>query len=186
MPTMNPDEPPVDGWPDPAAAGRHLWHDFESETELSSDGSGDPQVYHLIIAEPHGEEIASITHRATPEHPIDGERAQLKRRMADWITDALDAHAAPMPTLTDTAVVSGLRTTTAASLLADYELNDRRPYAIVSKSTGSHHVIEGEIYQTYNGYFVHVEIDTGVLRLPMNQEKITVADTRDDVPHPSV
>ena len=87
---------------------------------------------------------------------------------------------------TDAAMSTQPRTTTASSLLADYEQNGRVPYAIVSESTGGHAVIEGEIYRTYDGNFIHIEVDTGVLRLSIDEEAITVADTRSDVPHRAV
>jgi hypothetical protein len=98
MPILNPDLAPAGhSWPDPNHPGEYLWFDFEPETVLSGDGSGDPQTYYLTIADPDGEEIAVICHRTSPDHPIDGQLANLKRLNAQWIVDTLNSTDLPQP-----------------------------------------------------------------------------------------
>lgn len=80
---------------------------------------------------------------------------------------------------TSQTLPTGLRHITAAELL-ELEESGQTPYAIVSESTGGYAVIEGEVYLTADGEFVHIEVEMGVLRLPLDEEAdaITVAENR--------
>lgn len=69
---------------------RFAWTDFEAEPDMTGDGSGDPDVFYLTIYE-HGEEMATICHRASAACPVDGVVAQEKRAAADRIVEALRA-----------------------------------------------------------------------------------------------
>ena len=67
----------------------YAWTDFESEPEMTVDGSGDPDTYHLTITH-WGEEYATITHRTVGgEYPLDGDEANAKRERAEHIVKAL-------------------------------------------------------------------------------------------------
>ena len=71
--------------------GHCTWRDFESEPELTGDGSGDPDAWYLTICDEDGEEIAVIAHRTVGnKYPIDGDLANKKRRNAQVIVDALN------------------------------------------------------------------------------------------------
>jgi len=107
VPTLDPiADRPDWGWPDPDAAGQHLNFGLERETDMSGDGSGDPDVYRITIATPDGEEIATLCHRASKDQPIDGEVAVLKQLWAVWICRALDAFDQPMPTIEEARAAS--------------------------------------------------------------------------------
>lgn len=69
----------------------YSWHGWESEPEMSGDGSGDPDTYYLTICH-WGEEIATICHRASEKFPIDGPDADYKIAQADRIVAALKAY----------------------------------------------------------------------------------------------
>lgn len=72
------------------------WYDFESEPDLTGDGSGDPDTYYLTIATVYpdgsmGDEWAVICHRiCNGRFPIDGDLANKKRENAQFIVDALN------------------------------------------------------------------------------------------------
>jgi hypothetical protein len=70
---------------------RFTWTDWERETELTGDGSGDPGKYFLIIRDPDGEEYACILHRTEGgRFPLDGEIAKEKEKRATMIVAALN------------------------------------------------------------------------------------------------
>ena len=72
------------------------WFDFESEPDMTGDGSGDPETHYLTIAflaedTSMDDEIAVICHRTVGDkYPIDGELANEKRRYAQVIVEALN------------------------------------------------------------------------------------------------
>lgn len=85
--------------PETTTSDPFKWFDFESEPEMTGDGSGDPEKHYLTIAYPDGEELAVIVHRTCGgKFPIDGELADSKRRAAQHIVAALDAYPFPFPT----------------------------------------------------------------------------------------
>lgn len=75
---------------------------------------------------------------------------------------------------------AGLRRVSARELLNDYQENQNLPYAIVSQATGGYAVVEGEIYESSDSEFITIEVELGVLRLPLDEEAdpITVAESR--------
>lgn len=76
-----------------AADRRYRWLDFEPEPDITGDGSGDPDTHYLTILDPDGEEYAVICHRTVGgKYPLDGPLADVKRRNAQNIVDALNAH----------------------------------------------------------------------------------------------
>lgn len=137
----------------------------------------------IALTQSQRDELAELARQTfeAAEGDSNDEEIEALQEFRDVALDVLG-----IETDTDAAVSTELRTTTAASLLTDYEQNGRVPYAIISESTGGYAVIEGEIYRTYDGNFIHIEVDTGVLRLSIDEEEITVADTRGDVPHPDL
>lgn len=68
----------------------YSWHGWESEPEITADGSGNPNT-HFITVYHWGEEIATICHRASDRFPLDGQLAAEKEEMADKIVSALKA-----------------------------------------------------------------------------------------------
>lgn len=73
-------------------AGRYSWTGWECDTDMSGDGSGDPDRYLLTVRDPEGEEYAHIVHRTNGgTYPIDGPMAREKEGRAQRIVDALNA-----------------------------------------------------------------------------------------------
>ena len=73
-------------------ARRYSWTGWERDTDMSGDGSGDPDRYFLTIRDPEGEEYAHIVHRTNGgTYPIDGPMAREKEGHARRIVDALNA-----------------------------------------------------------------------------------------------
>lgn len=74
------------------------WLDFEPEPDTTGDGSGDPDKHILTIADGLNttswpEEICVIVHRTCDgRFPLDGRVAARKRRLAQWVSDALNAY----------------------------------------------------------------------------------------------
>lgn len=67
------------------------WTGWERETEMTGDGSGDPDKYLITILDPEGEEYAHIVHRtAGGMFPLDGVIAKKKEERAVQITAALN------------------------------------------------------------------------------------------------
>jgi hypothetical protein len=67
------------------------WTEWEPETALTGDGSGDPDKYILTIRDPEGEEYATIVHRTEGGlFPLDGLVAKEKEQRAVTIVAALD------------------------------------------------------------------------------------------------
>lgn len=66
----------------------YKWFDFEED--VSTDAI--PGKYILTIADEHGEEVATIVHRASDMFPLDGPVAAQKERNAQRIVDALNAY----------------------------------------------------------------------------------------------
>lgn len=72
-----------------ADAVEYGWIDFESEPEMSGDGSGDPEMHYITITH-WGEEMALIAHHDhSGEYSIDSEVANKKREDAERIVKAL-------------------------------------------------------------------------------------------------
>lgn len=68
------------------------WVGWERETEMTSDGTGDPDKYLLTILSPDGEEYATIAHRVCGgAYPLEGETAENKIARAQHLVDALNA-----------------------------------------------------------------------------------------------
>lgn len=63
------------------------WEDFQEDE--STDAI--PDKYILTITK-HGEEFATIVHRASEAYPIDGNLANQKRENAQLIVDALNTY----------------------------------------------------------------------------------------------
>lgn len=102
MPVLDPDDLlPGHSWPDPKHPGEYLYFGYEAETDMSGDGSGDPDTHYLTIAYPDAEELAVICHRANEQFPIDGESAVLKELTAAWVVRALNAFDEPHPMIED-------------------------------------------------------------------------------------
>lgn len=71
--------------------GHCTWNDFESEPNITGDGSGDPDTHYLTIRDEDGEELAVICHRTCDgKYPLDGDLANRKRHNAQVIVDALN------------------------------------------------------------------------------------------------
>lgn len=67
----------------------YAWTDFEPETEMTGDGSGDPDKYILTIWH-YGEEYATIVHRTCNGlYPLDGDIANEKRARAGMIVNSI-------------------------------------------------------------------------------------------------
>lgn len=70
---------------------RFGWVDFESEPEMTGDGSGDPNMHYITIYE-YGEELATIAHRfGVLSDRVDTQEVERKRTNAQRIVDALRA-----------------------------------------------------------------------------------------------
>lgn len=86
--------------PDDNPLASFLFFDFQSETELSGDGTGDPTIFHLTIADPDGSEIATICHRTVDgKHPFDtgGPVVDEKYAIAHHIIRALNLYSQVVP-----------------------------------------------------------------------------------------
>ena len=73
---------------------KFIWSDFEAETELSGDGSGNPDTHYLTILEWDGsgyEEFAVICHRTVGgKYPLEGRVAEEKRINAEALVNTLN------------------------------------------------------------------------------------------------
>lgn len=63
--------------------------EWERETDLTGDGSGDPNKYIITIRDEE-EEVAVIVHRASELYPLDGDLANRKLVRAERVVKVLN------------------------------------------------------------------------------------------------